>query len=127
MNCSRFLRFLTLPFFAMSSFVSFDSTAAFWMLASILLLLMKKHVSSAIASDIGTAYKRFLFLLLPAALVYLSIKPILYTAAPIGTVAIIQYQFILTEFTAWLDIVILYHVSRPASGATIYNLLLFYP
>jgi uncharacterized membrane protein len=121
--------FSPLPFFATSSFASFDSTAAFWMLFSILLLLMKKPSPSAVALGIGTAYKYFPLLLLPAMLVYLSTKrqKILYTAASIGTVAIIQLPFILTDFTAWLDNVILYHFNRPASGATIYNLVTFHP
>jgi uncharacterized membrane protein len=121
--------FSPLPFFATSSFASFDSTAAFWMLFSILLLLMKKPIPSAVALGIGTAYKYFPLLLLPAMLVYLSTKrqKILFTATSIGTVAVIQLPFILTEFTAWLDNVIFYHVSRPAFGATIYNLVTIHP
>ncbi len=121
--------FSPLPFFATSSFVSFDSTAAFWMLFSILLLLMKKPIPSAVALGIGTAYKYFPLLLLPAALVYLSTKrqKIVFTAVSIGTVAIIQLPFILTEFTAWLNNVILYQVSRPAFGATIYDLVNLHP
>jgi uncharacterized membrane protein len=88
--------FSPLPFFATSSFASFDSTAAFWMLFSILLLLMKKPIPSAVALGIGTAYKYFPLLLLPAMLVYLSTKrqKILFTAASIGTVAVIQLPFI---------------------------------
>ena len=121
--------FSPLPFFATSSFASFDSTAAFWMLFSILLLLMKKPIPSAVALGIGTAYKYFPLLLLPVVLVYLSTKrqKILFTAASIGTVAIIQLPFILTEFAAWLDNVILYDVNRPAFGATIYNLVTLHP
>ena len=121
--------FSPLPFFATSSFVSFDSTAAFWMLASLLLLMMKKPIPSAVALGIGTAYKYFPLLLLPVAIFYLSTKrqKILYTAASIGTVALIQLPFILTEFTAWLNNVILYDVNRPASGATIYNLISLHP
>ena len=121
--------FSPLPFFATSSFVSFDSTASFWMLASILLLFMRKPIPSAITLGIGTAYKYFPLLLLPAVLVYLSTKrqKILYTVASIGTVAIIQLPFILSSFSAWLDNVILYHVGRPASGATIYNLITLHP
>jgi uncharacterized membrane protein len=121
--------FSPLPFFATSSFVSFDSTAAFWMLASILLLMMKKPVPSAVALGIGTAYKYFPLLLLPAAVVYLSTKrqKIIYAAASIGTFAIIQLPFIITTFQAWLENVILYQLNRPASGATIYNLLTLHP
>jgi uncharacterized membrane protein len=121
--------FSPLPFFATSTFVSFDATAVFWMLFSILLLLMKKPIPSAVALGIGTAYKYFPLLLLPAALVHLSTKrqKILYTAASIGTVAIIQLPFILTEFNAWLDNVIFYQVNRPAFGVTIYNLVTLHP
>jgi len=118
-----------LPFFATSSFVSFDSTAVFWMLFGILLLLIKKPIPSAVALGIGTAYKYFPLILLPAALVHLSTKrqKILYAATSIGTVAIIQLPFILTEFNAWLNNVILYQVNRPAFGASIYNLVTLQP
>ena len=121
--------FSPLPFFATSSFVSFDSTAAFWMLASILMLMMKKPIPSAVALGLGTAYKYFPLLLLPVAIFYLSTKrqKILYTAASIGTFALIQLPFILMEFTPWLNNVILYQATRPASGATIYNLISLHP
>jgi 4-amino-4-deoxy-L-arabinose transferase-like glycosyltransferase len=121
--------FSPLPLLATSSFISFDSTAAFWMLLSLLLLLDKRVVSSAVALGIGTAYKYFPLFLLPAALVYLSTKrqKIAYTIASVGALAIIQLPFVLTEFSAWLDNVILYHLNRPASGATIYNLITFHP
>ncbi len=121
--------FSPLPFFATSSFASFDSTAAFWMLASLLLLLLKKPVPSAVALGIGTAYKYFPLVLLPVAIFYLVTKrqKILYAAVSVGTVAAIQFPFLLTEFNAWLGNVILYHVSRPAAGATIYNLISLHP
>ena len=121
--------FSPLPFFATSSFISFDSTAAFWMLAGLLLLMMKKPLPSAVALGIGTAYKYFPLLLLPAAIVYLSTKrqKIVYTLVSIGTVALIQLPFVLTEFTAWLDNVILYHITRSAGGVTIYNLISLHP
>jgi uncharacterized membrane protein len=121
--------FSPLPFFATSSFISFDSTAAFWMLASLLLLLMKKPVPSAVALGIGTAYKYFPLILLPAALFYLSKnrQKIQYTIVSVGTFAIIQLPFMVLTFQAWIDNVFLYHLSRPASGATIYNLLTLNP
>jgi uncharacterized membrane protein len=117
--------FSPLPFFASSSFVSFDSTAAFWMLASIFLLTIKKPLPSSVALGIGTAYKYFPVLLLPAAIIYLVTKrqKILYSFASLATVALIQLPFALTEFNAWIDNVILYHLNRSAAGATIYNLI----
>ena len=121
--------FSPLPFFATSSFASFDSTAAFWMLLGLLLLMMKKSIPSAIALGIGTAYKYFPILLLPAALVYLSTKrqKILYATASIATVAVIQLPFMLNEFKAWLNNVILYQLNRPALGASVYNLIALHP
>jgi uncharacterized membrane protein len=121
--------FSPLPLLATSSFISFDSTAAFWMLSSFLLLLVKKPVPSAVALGIGAAYKYFPLILLPAALVYLSKKhqKIQYTIVSVGTFALIQLPFTVLTFQAWLDNVFLYHLNRPASGATIYNLLTLHP
>ncbi len=118
-----------LPFFATSSFISFDSTAAFWMLTSLWLLLLKKPLPSAIALGIGTAYKYFPLLLIPAVLIYLSNKrqKTAYILAAIGTVTLIQLPFILTDFSSWLNNVIIYYIERPAEGVTIYNLISLHP
>ncbi len=91
--------FSPLPLIATSSFISFDSTAAFWMLASLLLLLTEKPIPSAVALGIGTAYKYFPLALLPAALVYLtkSRQKILYSAVSVGTFVVIQLPFIAAE------------------------------
>jgi hypothetical protein len=99
------------------------------MLSSLLLLMNKKVVPSAVALGIGTACKYFPFFLLPAALVYLKTtrQRLLYAAVSILTVAVIQLPFVLTEFQALLDNVLLYHINRPASGATLYNLLTPHP
>jgi len=121
--------FSPLPFFATSSFASFDSTAAFWMLLSLLMLLMKKPIPSAVALGIGTAYKYFPLLLLPAALFYLSTnrQKIHYALASVATIAVIQLTFILTDFNAWLNNVILFQLDRPAFGASIFNLISLHP
>ncbi len=121
--------FSPLPLFATSSFACFDSTAVFWMLASVLFLLEKKAVPSAVTLGIGTAYKYFPLLLLPPLLMYLSGKraKLLYSAVSIATVAIIQLPFMLTEFSPWINNVILFHLDRSAGGATIYNLLSLHP
>ena len=44
MFAAAFYGFSPLPLLATSSFISFDSTAAFWMLASLLLLLIEKPI-----------------------------------------------------------------------------------
>jgi 4-amino-4-deoxy-L-arabinose transferase-like glycosyltransferase len=121
--------FSPLPMIATSTYVSFDSTAVFWMLASILLLLNKKTVPSAVALGIGTAYKYFPLLLLPLLLIHLSEKRarILYFLTSVATVAIIQLPFALSDFSAWLYNVLIFHVERSAGGATIYNLLSLHP
>jgi uncharacterized membrane protein len=121
--------FSPLPLIATSSFAAFDSTAAFWMLASILLLLHRKTVPSAIALGIGTAYKYFPLLLLPPILMRLSgwRNRVLYSVASIGTVVLIQLPFMLSAFSAWFDNVILFHVDRSAGGASIYNLISPHP
>ncbi len=121
--------FSPLPFFATSTFASFDSTAAFWMLASLLLLMNRKAVPSAIALGVGTAYKYFPLLLVPAALVYLQTKrqKFIYIAVSVGSFVVIQLPFLLTEFSAWLNNVMLFHVNRSASGASLYNLLTLHP
>ncbi len=62
--------FSPVPLLATSSFVSFDSTAAFWMLASILLLLDRRDVPSAVALGLGTCYKYFPIFLLPPLLLH---------------------------------------------------------
>jgi len=118
-----------LPLIATTVYACFDSTAVFWMLASILLLLNKKNGPSAIALGIGTAYKYFPLLLLPILVVHLSGKRsrILYILNSIATVAIIQFPFVLSDFPAWLSNVLLFHIERPAFGATIYNLLSLHP
>jgi uncharacterized membrane protein len=118
-----------LPLVATSSYASFDSTAAFWMMLCLFLLSMKKPMHSAVALGIGSAYKYFPLALLPAAVVYLSTKRqrLLYTAISIGTVAIIQIPFMFTEFNDWLNNVVLFHLYRAAEGATIYNLISFHP
>ncbi len=117
--------FSPLPLFGTSIFICFDSTAAFWMLASLLLLLDNRTVPSAVALGIGTAYKYFPLLILPAALIYTQTKhqKILYAFASLATVTVFQLPFALTDFSAWLDNVLLYHINRPASGASLYNLL----
>ena len=118
-----------LPLIATTVYACFDSTAVFWMLASILLLLNKKNGPSAIALGIGTAYKYFPLLLLPILVVHLSGKRsrILYILNSIATVAIIQFPFVLSDFPAWLSNVLLFHIERSAFGATIYNLLSLHP
>jgi uncharacterized membrane protein len=121
--------FSPLPFFATSSYASFDSTAAFWMLAGLLLLIMKKPFPSAIALGIGAAYKYFPIIILPAAFFYLVTKrqKLLYTATSIATVFAFQLPFVVTELNLWLDNVILFHVNRAAGGASIYNMLSLHP
>jgi uncharacterized membrane protein len=121
--------FSPLSFFATSSFASFDSTAAFWMLASLLLLMYRKTVTSAITLGVGTAYKYFPLLLVPAALAYLQTKRqrLSFAAISIGSFVVIQLPFLLTEFSTWLNEVVLFHVNRPASGASLYNLLTLHP
>lgn len=121
--------FSPLPLIGTSSYVCFDSTAVFWMLASILLLLNKKTAPSAVALGIGTAYKYFPLLLLPPLLMHLSGKRarILYFLTSIITVAVIQLPFALSDFSAWIYNVLLFHVERSAGGATIYNLLSLHP
>jgi uncharacterized membrane protein len=121
--------FSPLPLVGTSSFICFDSTAVFWMLASVLLLFEKRTIPSAVALGIGTAYKYFPLLLLPPLLMYLSGKrsKLLYAATSIGTVAVIQLPFVLTEFSNWIYNVILFHLDRSAGGATIYNLLSLHP
>ncbi len=118
-----------LPLIATSSFACFDSTAAFWMLASLLLLLDRKEFPSAVALGVGAAYKYFPILLLPPLLLHVSgnRRRILYATVTIATVVLIQVPFMLTDFAAWFGNVILYHASRPAFGASIYNLLRFNP
>ncbi|MFB3888406.1 MAG: glycosyltransferase 87 family protein [Candidatus Bathyarchaeia archaeon] len=121
--------FSPLPFFGTSSFACFDSTAAFWMLAGVLLLLRGRTVPSAVALGVGAAYKYFPLLLLPVALVYLvkNHDRITYAFTSVATVALFQLPFMLTEFSLWLDNVLLFHVNRSAGGATIYNLLSPHP
>jgi uncharacterized membrane protein len=121
--------FSPLPLIATSIYASFDSTAAFWMLASILLLLKKKTVPSAVALGIGAAYKYFPILLLPPLLMYLSGKRsrILFSLSSILTLAAIQLPFALSDFSSWFYNVILYHVERSGGGATIYNLISLHP
>jgi uncharacterized membrane protein len=121
--------FSPLPLLATSSFVSFDSTAAFWMLASLLLLSIKKPVPSAVALGIAAAYKYFPLILLPAAIFYLSKKrqKIQYVIVSVGTFTVIQLPFMIVTFQAWLENVFLYQLSRPAFGASIYNLLTLHP
>jgi uncharacterized membrane protein len=118
-----------LPLVATSVFACFDSTAAFWMLASLLLLLMKKPLPSAVALGIGVAYKYFPLILLPVALVFLSTnrQRIKYALASLGIFGLIQLPFVILTFEAWLDNVFLFHLNRPASGASIYNLLTLQP
>jgi uncharacterized membrane protein len=76
------------------------------MLASIFLLIVKKPLPSAIALGIGTAYKYFPILLLPAAILYLLTKrqKILNALESIGMVALIQLPFVLTGFNAWMPL-----------------------
>jgi uncharacterized membrane protein len=126
---AAFYAFSPLPLIATSSFASFDSTAVFWMLASILLLLYGKAAPSAVALGIGTAYKYFPLLLLPPILMHLSGKRnrILYSTVAVATVALIQLPFMLTDFSGWFDNVLLFHVNRSAGGASIYNLLSLNP
>jgi uncharacterized membrane protein len=121
--------FSPLPLLATSSFACFDSTAAFWMLASILLLLRNKNILSAVALGIGTGYKYFPILLLPPLLTHLSGKRdrIAYFVTSTATVALVQLPFVLSDFSAWFENVILHHVNRPASGFTVYNLLTLHP
>jgi uncharacterized membrane protein len=121
--------FSPLPFLATSSFACFDSTASFWMLASILFLLQSKKIPSAVALGLGTGYKYFPILLLPALLTRLSGKrdKIAYSITSIATVSLVQLPFLRYDFSAWFENVILYHVYRPASGFTIYNLLTLHP
>jgi len=121
--------FSPLPLVATSSYASFDSTAVFWTMLSLLLLLLKKPLPSAVALGIGTAYKYFPLALLAVAIAYLSTKRqrLLYIVASIGTVAIIQLPFVLVEFNDWLSNVVLFHLYRAAEGATIYNLLSLHP
>ncbi len=118
-----------LPVIAASSFASFDSAAVFWMLASILLLFDRKQVPSAVALGVGAAYKYFPIILLPPLLLYVADnrRRILYGVVSIVAVALFQVPFIITDFAAWLDNVILYHASRPAFGVSIYNLLRLNP
>lgn len=121
--------FSLLPLIATSTFVCFDATAAFWMLASLLLLLIKKPLPSAVALGIGAAYKYFPLILLPAFLVYLpsNCQRVKYALASLGTFGLIQLPFVILTFEAWLDNVFLFHLNRPASGASIYNLLTLQP
>jgi uncharacterized membrane protein len=114
-----------LPVLGTGLFICFDSTAAFWMLLSLLLLADKKAVPSAVAMGVGAAYKYFPLILLPAAIVYVQSKRqrIVYALASLATFAVFQLPFLLIDFPAWLDNVFLYHITRPASGATLYNLL----
>jgi uncharacterized membrane protein len=116
--------FSPLPFLATSSFACFDSTAAFWMMASILLLLRGNKVPSAIALGVGTAYKYFPILLLWPALTYVkkTREKLLYFAAAAITMAIVQVPFLVLAFSDWLNNVILYHLNRPPMGASLYNL-----
>jgi len=118
-----------LPLIATTVYACFDSTAVFWILASILLLFNKKNSLSAIALGIGTAYKYFPLLLLPILLMRISGKRsrILYILTSIATVAIVQFPFVLSDFPAWFNNVVLFHIERPAFGATIYNLLSLNP
>ncbi len=121
--------FSPMPLIATSVYASFDSTAVFWMLASILLLLKRKPLPSAVALGIGTAYKYFPFVLLPPLLMQMPGKrpKILYALVSVATVAIIQLPFALLDFSSWLYNVLLYHLERSAGGATIYNLLTPHP
>lgn len=121
--------FSPLPLIGTSIYACFDSAAAFWMLASILLVLNGKSVPSAVALGIGTAYKYFPLLLLIPLMMHLPGKRarILYVLTSIITVAVIQLPFALSDFSAWLYNVLLFHIERPASGATIYNLLSLHP
>jgi uncharacterized membrane protein len=99
------------------------------MLASILLLLKKKPLPSAVALGIGTAYKYFPLVLLPPLVMHLPGKrgKILYSLTSIATVAVFQLPFALLDFSSWISNVLLYHLDRPAGGATIYNLLTPHP
>lgn len=121
--------FSPLPFFATSSFACFDSTAAFWMLAGILLLLRGNKFSSAVALGVGAAYKYFPMLLLWPVLMYIGGKraKLLYSATSILTVALFQLPFLFSAFSSWLENVILFHLNRPPMGASIYNLLFTLP
>ena len=121
--------FSPLPLIATSTYACFDSTAVFWMLASILLMLDKKAFPSALALGIGTAFKYFPLLLLLPLLMRLSGKRtrILYFFTSIIVVVAIQLPFAFSDFSAWFYNVILFHVERPVYGATIYNLLSLHP
>jgi len=121
--------FSPLPFLATSSFACFDSTASFWMLAGILLLLKGNRIPSAVALGVGAAYKYFPLLLLWPATNYIFEKreKVSYLLAAAVTLLMFQVPFLFYAFHDWLNDVILFHLNRPSMGATIYNLLTLRP
>jgi hypothetical protein len=50
-----------------------------------------------------------------------------YALASVATIAVIQLPFILTDFNAWLNNVILFQLDGPAFGASIFNLISLHP
>ncbi len=117
--------FSPLPILATNYFATFDSAAVFWTSASLLLLFKKKNVPSAMALGVGAAYKYFPFLLLIPAVVSVVGKKnrALYLASSIGAFVVFQLPFMFMTFSSWLDNVVLYHLNRPALGASVYNLV----
>lgn len=118
-----------LPLIASSRYVSFDSTACFWMLISIFFLLKQREVPSALALGIGTAYKYFPIVLLIPAITYLprNRSKLSYLIVTVATTALIQVPFIVTDFSAWYNNVISFHLLRDGEGYTIYGLLSNHP
>lgn len=117
--------FSPLPLIATTLSGSFDSTAAFWMLLSVLLLFRQQHIYSGAALAIGVAYKYFPILIVFPALLYIKENRdrvkyfITFTTLSI----LIELPFIVSSQDAWFSYVVEFHLTRGSSGYSFYNLL----
>ncbi|MHA2355109.1 MAG: ArnT family glycosyltransferase [Candidatus Thorarchaeota archaeon] len=117
--------FSPLPLIATTLSGSFDSTAAFWMLLSVLLLFRQQHVYSGAALAIGVAYKYFPILIVFPALLYVKENRhrVKYFFTFTTLSILIELPFIILSQDAWFSYVVEFPFTRGSSGYSFYNLL----
>ncbi|MHA1962617.1 MAG: ArnT family glycosyltransferase, partial [Candidatus Thorarchaeota archaeon] len=117
--------FSPLPLIATTLSASFDSTAAFWMLLSLLLLFRQQHIYSGAALAIGVAYKYFPVLIVFPALLYIKDNRhrVKYFFTFTTLSILIELPFIILSQDAWFSYVVEFAFTRDSSGYSFYNLL----
>ncbi|MFW9861717.1 MAG: ArnT family glycosyltransferase [Candidatus Thorarchaeota archaeon] len=116
--------FSPLPLIATTLSGSFDSTAAFWMLLSVLLLFREQYIYSAAALAIGVAYKYFPILIAFPALLYIkdNRQRMKYFFTFTTLSILIELPFIMLSRDAWFSYVVEFPFTRGSSGYSFYNL-----